>query len=182
MTKKKSYPYSGTDVTVERSRSEIDTLLRKYNIRGSQWSTVWERNFIELRFPVEFVDHGLRKMVTVILRPPDFESEHRTWSPTKGNVTVRTPDLKAAMRCLYYYVKTKLEAVTYGLTSLEEEFLSQVAYSLKDGTETTVGKILTKVIVQEKMEQLALEQQRPANKEKQTLDAEQESVVIEGQV
>lgn len=180
MVKKQSYPYAGTTVAVEKTKEEINDLLRKYNVHGAQWTELWTEKLIELRFPVEFEFKGRTKGVTVSVRPPLFEATHKSYDPKKGYVTVKAPDYKAAMRCLYYYIKTKLEAITYGLSTIEEEFMSRITFSLADGSEKTLSQVLTQRIVEGDLSKLALDSknvERPVRQipEEKVVDVESQT-------
>ncbi len=157
----KSYPYANTGVSVEKSKEDINNLLRKYSIHGASWTELWDEGVIEVRFPIEFEFKGIRKGTMVSLRPPMFESTHRSYDKKYGSQMVKAPDLKAGMRCLYFYVKTKLEAVQYGLTSIEKEFMSEIILKLPDGKEKSLGEVMTERIVTGDLSQLALEVKPP---------------------
>lgn len=135
----KDYPYKGTDVTIEQSRNGIDQLLRKYSISAMQWTTIWEENRIELKFPIDVEVEGVKKGVMVSLKPPLFYSKHRSYDPRKGYITVNAPDLKASMRALFFYIKAMLEAQAYGLAKIEDVFMSHIMVSLEQGKEITLG-------------------------------------------
>ena len=47
-----------------------------------------------------------------------------------------------AYRLLFNYIKNKLEAVRVGMVTVENEFMSQIKFSLHDGTTTTLGQRL----------------------------------------
>ena len=59
---------------------------------------------------------------------------------------VYSPNWAQSFRLLYWWLKAKLEAVAYGLTSVEQEFLSQVMVKLPSGEMTTMGAALTEPI------------------------------------
>lgn len=156
----KDYPYKGTDVSIEQSRMNIDQLLRKYGISAMQWTTIWEENKIELRFPIDVETEGIKKRVMVFLKPPLFYSKHRSYDPRRGYITVTAPDLKAAMRALFFYIKAMLEAQAYGLAKIEDVFMSHIMMSL-EGNQTTLGDRMRQSIA--KGEIPALEQKVTPN-------------------
>jgi hypothetical protein len=49
-------------------------------------------------------------------------------------------------RLLWHYLKNKLEAVRWGLESMEKEFLSHAVVSLPNGSTTTVGERIQDVL------------------------------------
>ena len=50
------------------------------------------------------------------------------------------------MRLLYYWIKAKLEAVSFGLNSVEKEFLSDIVTTAPDGTRVTVWDLISEQI------------------------------------
>ncbi len=56
------------------------------------------------------------------------------------------PHPEATMRLVFWWLKTKLEAVTYGLRSVTEEFLAEIVHHLPSGEEATLGEILIPTI------------------------------------
>lgn len=53
---------------------------------------------------------------------------------------ITSHNINASYRLLWWYLKAKIEAVSYGLETLEKEFLSQIMTSLPDGRTVTVGE------------------------------------------
>ena len=52
------------------------------------------------------------------------------------------PNLNASMRLLYWYVKTKAEAMEYGLEDVVEAFMPNILISLPDGSTSTMAQAL----------------------------------------
>ena len=50
--------------------------------------------------------------------------------------------MNASMRLLFWYVKSKVEAIEYGLEDVVEAFLPRIMLRLTDGTPSTMGDIL----------------------------------------
>ncbi|HZY69987.1 MAG TPA: hypothetical protein VFF67_03290 [Thermoplasmata archaeon] len=137
--KQKTAPYAGTEIPPERSRQLIDKLLRRYGVDAVVWSEVWAKNRVLLEFVVQ-LDDG--RAVKVRLEPPAFAAKRKSYNSTTGHYElVDAPNWAQSYRLLYYYLKTKLESVVYGLRDIEEEFLSDLVVRDKTGRETTVGEI-----------------------------------------
>jgi hypothetical protein len=135
-------PYSNTKADADRSRIQIDKLLRGYGIDQFVWSQ--DRDIITLMFKVEADINGVRKVFTFKVSPPTFARQHLNWNPSKGaHDKVYSPNWAQSYRLLYYWLKAKLEAVAYGLTSVEQEFLSQVLVSLPTGEAKTIGELVS---------------------------------------
>lgn len=149
MIKPKKPPYAGTQVDAYNSQVKITKLLESFGIEGVQWTTLFREGKVELRFPIETEIDGVKKNFMVKLQPPSLKEKHRTYDPVKGrHVVEEAPNWSQSMRLLYWYVKSKIEAIAYGLVSAEEEFLSDIVYALPDGQESTIGKIITKKVVE----------------------------------
>ena len=57
-------------------------------------------------------------------------------------LNVRLTD--AAWRLVYWYLKNKLDAIAYGLVTIEQELMAQIIIHLPDG-ETTLGQQMAKL-------------------------------------
>ena len=95
--------YAKTSVSVASSRESIDQLLEKIGAVGFRWSSEigQGRETLEALIEVDEKKLGFRLTVTC-----GDERERRQM-----------------MRALYWYLKTKVEAIQFGLVDLEREFL-----------------------------------------------------------
>ena len=125
------FPYYGTTKSVEATQADIQHLLYKHGAQGTRWTEVPDQNLyeVEFLFPTPTED---RSKQTLMFRV----------RPTVLKKKDGSPHPEATMRLVYWWLKTKLEAVTYGLRSIEEEFLAEVVHHLPSGEEATVGEIL----------------------------------------
>jgi hypothetical protein len=126
-----------TTVTPERSRAELEQILKRYG--ASAFGYGYEDN----RAVVTFRAHARMIRFTITV-PPLAEFRYTTGSQWESGARSRTPAQQRAAReqserqrwrALVLVVKAKLEAVESGVTSFEDEFLANVL--LPDGT--TVG-------------------------------------------
>jgi hypothetical protein len=139
----KKPPYQGTEADPDKTRMQIDKLLRDYGVSGVQWTTDYDHNRVGLGFMVETEIRGVKKQIGIKIEPPVFVAQRRTWNPRLGKYErVYAPNWAQSFRLLFWWLKAKLEAVAYGLTSVEQEFLSQVVVKLPSGQQTTVGAAL----------------------------------------
>jgi len=142
--KRRNPPYAGTEVDPHKSKVQIENLLRKYGVEGVQWSEIWSQNVVEMKFPLEDEKH---RPVLVRLRPPPFSVKRKTWNAEKGHYEmVDAPNWAQSYRLLYNYLKTKLEAVAFGLRDVEEEFLADILVRGPDGREATVKELVDQQI------------------------------------
>lgn len=145
MITRREPPYTGTQVAPERTKAEIEMMLRKYGAEGIQWTDTRDGGSWRsvLRFLVEVEVQGVRKKIGIEVSPPAVSMRKRM-----GGRVVNTDATPQAMRILYWWLKSKLEAVSYGMDSAEREFMSHILYSLPGkGGPRTVGDIVEEAIV-----------------------------------
>lgn len=125
-----------TSVSVEKSRAEIETVLRRYGATGfiSGWNeeravigfTMQER---QVKFFLPLPDRAGKKFARDgrgRLRSP--EQVYATWEQ----------ECRQRWRALALVIKAKLEAVAAGITVFEDEFMAHIV--LPDGH--TIGEIM----------------------------------------
>lgn len=131
----------GTEVSVDRSQTELRTVLRKYGADGLAIAEMPQRAV------VEFMANARRIRFSIGMPT----GEERNLRVTKGGVQRTAAQLKNAIaaeerrrwRALVFVVKAKLEAVESGIVTFEDEFLAQtvlpdnstVAESIQPGIE-----------------------------------------------
>ncbi|MFH0904259.1 MAG: hypothetical protein V1854_03615 [Methanobacteriota archaeon] len=139
MIPKKKPPYDRTEIDVIKSQNDIQKLLLEYGAEGIQW-IVFRDALPRLAFIIEADINGIRKKVGVQIDP----------SITRPKNSPQGINYKQSMRLLYWYVKSKLEAVAYGVKTFEKEFLDDIVYRLPDGREVKVGDLILKQIAEGK--------------------------------
>jgi hypothetical protein len=137
--------YEHTTIAPERTKADIDKLLGEHGIQGIQWTTYQGQSI--LRFLWQLTVKGVKKEIMFEFKPPLIETQKRVWSQQDNRTIKATVQLEAtSYRLLFWYLKNKLEAVKYGLQSMEKEFLSQAVVSLPNGSKTTVGENILDVL------------------------------------
>lgn len=141
-----STPYAeGSQVSVEKSKNELDALLRKHgaNQRGNQDDDLQGVSLVFFRLK----DRQVRLMVPL----PKFAA-FATFE-RKGKPVERTPEDQAKQfeqacrtrwRAVVLVVKAKLELIEIGMSDVEREFLADI--TLPDGR--SVGELLKPMIQQ----------------------------------
>lgn len=133
MINRKKPPYDRTDVSVIKTQNEIQQLLLEYGAEGIQWTLI--RNGLpKLAFVIEADINGAHKKVGVQIDPPLIQRPNKTYN------------YEQSMRLFYWYIKSKLEAVAYGVKTFEKEFLDDLIYRLPDGRDVRVGDLILKQI------------------------------------
>jgi hypothetical protein len=133
--KNKAPPYSHTTVDPYKTQGQINSLLNQYGVQKFQWSLDLERNIIQLVFEIDYLQDGESKRKLIKVSPSLFFEKRRTYDKVSGrHVVEHAPNLAASMRMLRAWIKSRLETVTYGLFSVESEFLSQIVVNRSGAT------------------------------------------------
>lgn len=138
-------PYSDTSVDADRTQQQITQLLRKYGVSQINWQVNYELEQVQLDFVIEYkhLDDQSIHRVAVRVKPPMFAAKRMTWDPKAGkHVKEEMANWAQSMRLLYHWIKAKLEAVSFGLNSVEKEFLSDIITTLPDGSKQTIWDLI----------------------------------------
>lgn len=179
MIRPKIPPYASTEIDPDDTRGEIDKLLRSYGVQKIVWATDYSTNDVRLMFDVEVEIEGIKKTINVLIQPPLILKKTKIYNAKRGITEQQNiPNWPQSMRIMFWYIKSKLEAVSYGLVSAEQEFLSQVMYRLGDGSTETVGESMKRLIADNGLAKL------PALEDKDTptervINAKSVEVVVE---
>ena len=137
----KKSPYYGTKVDVEKSKTQIRELLMKYGVSQQRWTEDLENNQVMFEFFIK----GEDRTYLVRLMPKPFIEEHKLWNSKKGkSETTEVPNWARAYRMLYAYVKAKVEAIAYGMHTIEEEFMPDIIVKNSQGQEITLADAILK--------------------------------------
>jgi len=128
---------SETSVSQEKSRLEIEATLKRYGATSFMYAS--EEAAAMIGFRIE------GRMVKFVVPMPDPKSREFTHTPAKGQLRSAAEAEKAweqagrqRWRALALVIKAKLEAVSAGITTIEDEFLAHTV--LPDGS--TVGQFM----------------------------------------
>jgi hypothetical protein len=129
------------------------------------------RGISTLKFLWKIVLGGTDREILFEFKPPYIPAKRRTWDREKGTYQTITVNLEAqSYRLLWHYLKNKLDAVQWGMETMEKEFLSHAVVSLPDGSTTTIGEKINQVY--ETVRQPALTQQYEQSSERTVIDIE----------
>jgi hypothetical protein len=134
-------PYNDTSVPEERSRGQVTGLLVEAGVLAIQWTdTPGSIKGIEmpvLQFAVVRELRGVQQKFVIRIQTPLLEMEKG-----RGYSKKKMPNRNASMRLLYWYVKSKLEAIQYGLEDFVEAFMPRILISLPNGRTETMADAL----------------------------------------
>lgn len=116
---------SETTVSVEKSRAEIESTLVRYKATGFAYG--WQGDIAIIGFT--FADRQIRFELML----PNKDDKEFALTPSRRNLRSQEDRLKAweqacrqAWRALLLVIKAKLEAVSAGITTFEEEFMAHI--------------------------------------------------------
>lgn len=119
-----------TSVSVERSRAEIEAILRRYKADSFGYATNAKGATVMFELA--------HRRIKFVLPMPDPAAREFTHTPAKGLPRSAAEAERAweqacrqRWRALALVIKAKLEAVTAGITTIEDEFLAHTM--LPDG-------------------------------------------------
>ena len=136
----KTLPYRGAKIDPDQRIVLINKMLRDYGIDQYQWTTLWNRNRVELRFTLED-ERGTPFSVRLVAAP--FLSNHRSWNAKTGKTEiVQAPNWKQSLALFHEYLKAKLAALAFGLRDIREEFLADTIVRDAEGVERTIAEVL----------------------------------------
>ena len=126
---------------MSQSKNDIDSLLKQMGAIAIQWTdTIESIKGLEcpvLQFAVVRKSNGIEQRYVVKLQAPALTELKGTKYNKKKSI-----NLNASMRLLYWYVKSKSEAMRYGLEEFVEAFMANILIPLPDGSTTTMGEAL----------------------------------------
>ena len=128
-------PYQDTSVAVERSMQQVREGLRAAGARGIQIEDIWDPPRILIRFLWPMGEEGFERVVKIRLEATPLAPETGARGGWKVSPEQRE---RQAWRALAWYLKTMLEAATFGLMRFEEIFLAFV----EDENGRTIGEVV----------------------------------------
>lgn len=146
----KEPPYADTEISWQHTRIDIEGILQKYGAVGIRWTRMQNLDDL-LEFMVMVDVQGMKKEITVAVSPPHIFRKRR---PGGRGPIITTEDKNQEYRLLFHWIKSKLEAVAWGLSSMEHEFLSEISLNLPDGSHITVGQVIVNLIGKNNMRSL----------------------------
>lgn len=138
MAQKKAY--QDTSVSVSRSQAQIRDLLKKHGARGLQFTEDFQSSeqVFRFAFPLPSTEERKREVVVPVCLKLDVRKAAENLPQTKD---VWERALRQVHRALYWWLKSQLEAVEFGLLDFTDVFLSYLEVEHK-GNVGTIGNII----------------------------------------
>jgi hypothetical protein len=132
----KDIPYRSTSIDYTKTMGEISEMLREFGAAGIRWTELPEEYDLPIvEFLVRTERKGREMEFRVMVKPPMIPDRKKI----NGKI-VNTVNRNASMRLTYWFIKSRLEGVRWGLEDLFDAFMLRVIHTLPDGTETTIGE------------------------------------------
>jgi len=132
-------PYKNTTISKGKTYGEIIGLLETHEIKDYQWTRFQETD--QLAFPITIERNGAEISFLVKLTVPKLyylKRVGRGRNSPKKNVYLE----EVSWRIFWWHLKSKLEAIKYGISDEIREFMYNINYQLPDGNEINLGQIL----------------------------------------
>jgi hypothetical protein len=154
MTEKisKNPPYAQTTVPMERTKADIEKLLKGYGVKGIRWTSMQGQDDV-LEFVIDAKIQGVTREIGIMVKPPHIVVKKRTLGQY-GRTLANTENINQEYRLLFHWIKSKVEASVWGLSTIENEFLSQVTISLPDGRQSSVGEVVLNLVAENNLKAL----------------------------
>ena len=139
---KKQYnrlPYKTTTILKGKTYGDIIGLLETHGIQDYQWTRLQGTDV--LAFPLTVERKGMDQRFLVKLTVPKLmypKSHGRGRSAPKTMTYLEN----VSWRIFWWYLKSKLEAIEFGISDEVKEFMYNIHYALPDGTEISLGEAL----------------------------------------
>lgn len=146
-------PYYSTSVSVGKTKGEIDGLLYDYGVENKAWIT--QDGTETLIFELTVQVGNMERKLAFKFQPTMIRVKYK-----------RKPAMlqrETSWRLFYWHIKSKLEAIQYGLVSVEHELMANIITSGQLADSRTVGDSMSELIELGRLEHLdkvALEDKR----------------------
>ena len=131
--------YNSTATPVAASQQAIRKILSKYGADGVQFSEEWKQKKIMVRFlySVRELQYSVLFMVPI----PDVDMTTPTGRQRKESQTalLQAQAHRGIWRAVFWAIKSRMEAVEFGIETFQEAFMSHFEIP---GTDRTIGDVV----------------------------------------
>ena len=132
-------PYKTTIITRGRTYGEIIGLLETHGIKDYQWTRYQETD--QLAFPIKIERQDIEQAFLVKLTVPKLFYPKRHGRGRSAPKTMTYLE-NQSWRIFWWHLKSKLEAIEFGISDTVREFMYNINYALPDGSEINLGQQL----------------------------------------
>lgn len=132
-------PYHKTAVAKGKTYGDIIGLLELHGIKDYQWTKFQGTDM--LAFPVKFTYRDMERSFIVKLTVPRLMYPMPT-RKGRGAPTKLTYLENESWRVFWWYLKSKLEAIEYGISDEFREFMPNITHSLPNGGEMPLADLI----------------------------------------
>jgi len=135
----KHLPYKSTTIIKGKTYGEIIGLLETHGISDYQWTRLQGKD--QLAFPIKIMRQDIEQSFLVKLTVPKLFYPKRLGRGRKAPKQMTYLE-NVSWRIFWWYLKSKLEAIEFGISDEVREFMYNINYALPDGTEVNLGQAL----------------------------------------
>ena len=132
-------PYKTTTIAKGKTYGDIIGLLESHGISEYQWTRLEGAD--QLAFPLKVERKGTDQTFLVKLMVPRLMYP-KSVGRGRGSPKTLTYLENVSWRIFWWYLKSKLEAIEFGISDQVREFMYNIHYSLTDGSERSLGDTL----------------------------------------
>lgn len=134
----KKLPYAETSISIDKSKGDINNILRKAGADGIQWSELYRP---ERKAQVRFINDKKVYKLSIPIHLEDLESQRRNIAPVRFDQYVNQRE-RSMYRAMFHYINSLIKAQEHGLISFEEAFIGHAGVCLPGGEESTVSEVI----------------------------------------
>ena len=123
--------YQQTSVHWGKSQADISKVLTRYGVQDTRFTFLQSRNELicEFNFPTKIENKDVNIGVRILLPIPKSKDIEKA----KNQIH----------RALFYYLKTKFEALNFGLVEFMQEFMPHLVIYDKQGNSKTLYQVIS---------------------------------------
>ena len=162
-------PYESTTIPPEQTQFHITAMLNEFYridpeskkktawVNGIRWTDLPDQ-MPTLEFMMEYdTPEGVHKSVGVRVQPPLLAIPKKQKRGC-GSQVVWEPAKAQSMRLMYYWMKSKLEAVLWGMRDFTEEFMGDVLVRTPDQGLQRISQLIIPQLEQNKVPALTFKE------------------------
>lgn len=156
-------PYKGTAINRGKTYGEVIGLLEQHGIKDYQFTKFQGTDV--LAFPLKIKRRDVEVGFMVKLTVPRLMYPISVGKGYNKKKTITYLE-NESWRIFWWHLKSKLEAIEFGISDEVKEFMYNIAHALPDGREISLGEMITENLQQ--LDKLAL----PDPADRRIVDAE----------